>query len=313
MAIFIIFPISPQGTSSEASDTPEAAHGLSSVLVDTERTLAVLQGLRASHMVHSLPVSPEEEETEKWLSSDIFSGGFELRPFTSDELHLHSRSEKHPTKKGFVSRTFSRQISLDANRGFIAGFVNPELQDEKVAIFLSLIQRYCRHRNLVILHTDSAPDHPVERFGRLFLACFIKLHDLVPVALRAIEQETNSPDNELDPSMIHLPPSLADVCKVVFDTKLLLVKARQESSCSYEDVCREPIARCLFILDNVRSPLVNVTNVLHRTRIQVPDLAMEVLHSAYSNVLSVACILYCSSMHAFPCTSTSKFIHSTLS
>ena len=220
-------------------------------------------------MVHSIPVSPEEEESEKWLSTDIFSGGFELQPFTSQELYHHGRTDKHPATKRFVSRTFSQPLSLDANRAFIAGFVNSDVQDEKVTVFLSLVHRYCRHRNLVIPHTDSSPDHPVERFGRLFLACFIKLHDLVPVALRAIEQETNSPDNELDPSMIHLPPSLADVCKVVFDTKILLVKARQESSCSYEDVCREPIARCLFILDNVRSPLVNVTNVLHRNRIQV--------------------------------------------
>ena len=218
-------------------------------------------------MTHSLPVSPEEEETDKWLSSDIFSGGFELRPFTSDEPHHHS--DGHPVRKGLTSRTFLRQVSVETNRGFIAGFLNHDAQDERVAIFLSLVQRYCRHRNLIIPHTDSAPDHPVERFGRLFLACFIKLHDLVPVALRVIEQETNSPDNELEPAMIHLPPSLADVCKVVFDTKILLVKARQESSCSYEDVCREPIARCLFILDNVRSPLINVTNIMHRSRIQV--------------------------------------------
>ena len=254
----------PEASSSDSA----SAHGrLSSILVDTERALAVLQGLRASHMVHSLPVSPEEEESEKWLSKEIFSGGFELQPFTSDDLYHHT--EKHPAAKKLVSRTFSQQVLLDTNRAFIAGFVSSDLQDEKVTIFLSLIHRYCRHRNLIIPHIDSSPDHPVERFGRLFLACFIKLHDLVPVALRAIEQETNSPDNELDPSMIHLPPSLADVCKVVFDTKILLVKARQESSCPYEDVCREPIARCMFILDNVRSPLTNVTTVLHRSRIQV--------------------------------------------
>ena len=236
--------------------------------MDTERTLAVLQGLRASHMVQSLPVSPEEEECEKWLSADIFSGGFEMQPFTTEVGR--DRDATLVAKEFGGVPSFSRQLSYDSNRGFISGFVNPDLQqDEKVSIFLSLVQRYCRHRNLVIPMSDSIPDHPVEQFGRLFLACFIKLHDLVPVALRAVEQETNSPDNELDPSMIYLPPSLADVCKVVFDTKILLVKARQESSCCYEDVCREPIARCLFILDHVRSPLMNVTSLLHRNRIQV--------------------------------------------
>ena len=227
------------------------------VLVDTERTLAVLQGLRACHMVQSLSVSPEEEGSEKWLSADIFSGGFEIQPEARDE---------HPVR---VQPSFSRQLSVDVTRVFIAGLVNPDVQDENVASFLALLQRYSRHRNLTIPITDQTVDHPVEHFGRLYLACFIKLHDLVPTALRAIEQESNSPDNELDPSAIHLPPPLPDVCKVVFDTKILLVKARQESSCSYEEVCREPIARCHFILDNVRSPLASVTDILHRNRIQV--------------------------------------------
>ena len=215
-------------------------------------------------MVQSLPVSPEEEESEKWLSADIFSGGFETQSFASES---HS-PDKHTARREF-GRFLQRQVSLDTNHLFISGLVNPDLQDEKVSIFLSLVQRYCRHRNLTIPMSDQNPDHPVECFGRLFLACFIKLHDLVPTALRTIEQETNSTDNELDPSMIHLPPSLTDVCKVVFDAKMLLVKARQESSCTYEEVCREPIARCVFILDNVRSPMVNVINVLHRSRIQV--------------------------------------------
>ncbi|CAI8025917.1 E3 ubiquitin-protein ligase HERC2 [Geodia barretti] len=134
-------------TQSEASGTD---YRLSSILVDTERTLAVLQGLRASLMVHSIPVSPEEEESEKWLSTDIFSGGFELQPFTSQELYHHGRTDKHPATKRFVSRTFSQPLSLDANRAFIAGFVNSDVQDEKVTVFLSLVHRYCRHRNLVI-------------------------------------------------------------------------------------------------------------------------------------------------------------------
>ena len=257
-----------------------AACLVSPILVDTEWTLAVLQGLRACHMVHSLPISHDEEESEKWLSTDIFSGGFEVQPYTSE---ARGPERQRPT--------LSRQLSVDAGRAFITGLANPDSQDENVTIFLSLIQRYCRHRNLVIPLTDQSVDHPVEQFGRLYLACFIKLHDLVPTALRAIEQETNSPDNELDPSAIHLPPSLADVCKVVFDTKILLIKARQESSCSYEDVCREPIARCLFILDNVRSPLVNVTNVLHRNRIQVWCVC-ECVRERRESVYVRGCIWY---------------------
>lgn len=236
---------------------------MSSILVDTERALAVLQGLRAGYMVQSLPILTEEEESEKWLSGEIFSGGFEMLHFSTEDTHGVDK------RQGF-GHSLHRQVSLDTNRYFINGLMNPELQDEKVTVFLSLIQRYSRHKNLLISPIiDQNPDHPVEHFGRLYLACFIKLHDLVPTALQAIEQEFNSPNNEIDPSAVYLPPPLADVCKVVFDTKLLLVKARQESSRTYEEVCRRPIDRCIFILENVRSPMVNVINVLHRNRIQV--------------------------------------------
>ena len=235
------------------------------ILLDTERTLAVLQGLRACYMVQSLPVSPEEEECEKWLSLDIFSGGFEMQPLSSIETRL---THKQVSGGGF-GRSLERQVSVDMSRFFIYGLMNPEMQDEKVTAFLSIIQRYCRYKNLSIPLIDQSAEHPVENFGRLFLACLIKLHDLVPTALGIIEQETNSPNNELDPAAIHLPSSLADVCKVVFDAKILLVKARQESSCTYEEVCRDPIARCWFVVDNARSPMLNVVNVLHRSRIQV--------------------------------------------
>lgn len=260
-----------------AHEGDDSSSQLCPILVDTERTLAVLQGLRAGYMVQSLPILTEEEESEKWLSAEVFSGGFEMQHFLTEGAHGVDKRE------GF-GRSLRRQVSLDTNRFFITGLMNPELQDEKVTVFLSLIQRYSRYKNLLISPLiDQNPDHPLEYFGRLYLACFIKLHDLVPTVLQAIEQESNSPNNEIDPSAVHLPPPLADVCKVVFDTKLLLVKARQESSRTYEEVCRRPIDRCIFILENVRSPMVNVINVLHRNRIQVMSHSLGINTSAWVN------------------------------
>ena len=101
------------------------------------------------------------------------------------------------------------------------------------------------------------------------MACLIKLHDLVPTALGVVEQEDGSPNNDLDSTSVHLPNSITDICKLVFDAKLSLVKAKQESSCTYEEVCRDPIDRCSFVIDNVHSPLLNVIGILHRNRIQV--------------------------------------------
>ena len=206
-------------------------------------------------MVQSIPVLPEEEENEKWLSMEIFSSGYEAHPLSAVEFN------KPLTTDGLTP------LSLDTSRSFICGMMNAEIQDEKVAMFLSVMHRYCRQRNLVIALSEQNPDHPIERFGRLFMACLIKLHDLVPVALGIIEQE-GGPNNEQESAAIQLPVSLMDVCKLVYDAKVSLVKAHQESSCTYEEVCRDPIARCSFMVNNIHSPMLNVVNMLHRNRIQ---------------------------------------------
>ena len=230
--------------------------------MDTERTLALLQGLRACFMVQSLPVLSQEEESEKWLSLEIFSGGFETQPMSSIDT-------QRPHSAELLAKSFQRQtsISVDDTRSFLCGLMNPAIQNEKVTMFLSLIHRYCCQRNLTLVISAQNPDHPIERFGRLFVACLIKLHDLVPVALNVLEQE-GGPNNEQESTTIQLPASLADICKLVYDAKVCLVKAHQESSCTYEEVCKNPIARCCFMIDNIRSPVLNIINILHKNRIQ---------------------------------------------
>ena len=256
--ILYVFDVQP----AQVDSSPASL--LCPLLVDTERVLALLQGLRACHMVQSLPVLAEEEEHDKWLSMEIFSSGIETHPLSCLEPHVVANTPEAAAK------SFQRQtsVSFDVSRSFICGLMSAETGGDKVAMFVSIVQRYCRQRNLVIALSDQIPDHPIERFGRLFIACLIKLHDLVPVALNVIEQE-GGPNNEQDSTPIQLPASLTDICKLVYDAKVSLVKAHQESSCSYEEVCRDPIARCCFMIDNIRSPMLNVVNILHRNRIQV--------------------------------------------
>lgn len=55
----------------------DSALSVSSPLIDCERTLGLLLGLYACHLAHSTPVTAEEEENERWLASDFFSGGME--------------------------------------------------------------------------------------------------------------------------------------------------------------------------------------------------------------------------------------------
>ena len=242
--------------------------GVNQVLVDTERCLGLLQGLRLCFMAQGIPVLPSEEDCDKWLSMELFSGGLETQPLSSIKPQP---SNVPPFPSDLAAKGFPTPSSYDISCSFICGLMDPESQDEKVGLFLFLVQRYCRQRNLYLPHCDQNPDHPVERFGRLFMACLLKLHDLVPVALNVLEQE-GPPDNEPDSSVIQLPPSLADVCKLVYEAKVNLVKAHQESLCSYDEVCQEPIARCNFMINHIRSPLGNIINVLHKHQNQVKGL-----------------------------------------
>ena len=218
-------------------------------------------------MVQGLPVLQSEEDCEKWLSMEIFSSGMETQALSSTEA---TPSNNAPLSPELLAKSFQRRSisGYASSQSFICGLMSSDYQDEKVALFLFLVQRYCRQKNLYLPHHDQNPNHPIETFGRLFMACLIKLHDLVPDAMAVLEQE-GPPNNEQDSTIVQLPQVLADVCKLVYEAKVSLVKAHQESLCSYEEVCQDPIARCRFLIDYIRSPSLNVINVLHKHQIQV--------------------------------------------
>ena len=216
----------------------------------------MLQGLRACSIVQGPPVLLFEEESEKHLSLEIFSSGVESKPL------LSSHQAGPATASG--SGAQRRPSVLPAPQSFLYSLSSADPQDERVVSFLLHVQKYCRRRNLYLPHSEQ----PLVKFGNLFMACLLKMHDLVPLALSMVEQE-GPPNNEQDSVASHFPPLLAEICKLVHDAKLSLVKTHQESLCSYEEVCREPIARCSFLVDHIKSPMLNVTSILHKYQIQV--------------------------------------------
>ena len=225
--------------------------------MDTERSLALLQGLRACFMVKSLPILPEEEASRQWLSMEIFSSGLESQAFNDSDACYERKFDS--------SKSYRRKLSIDENRTFIYGLVHPEVHNSKAAVFMSLVYRYCKQHHMTLPMVEQNSDHPVERFARLFIACLLKLHDLVHLALALVEQE-NSISKEPENS-VQFPPALADICKLVFDAKLSLVKARQESSCTYDEICGPAIDRCLFLVGNIRSAVADVLGVLHKHQV----------------------------------------------
>lgn len=211
-------------------------------------------------MVKSLPVLPEEEASRPWLSMEIFSSGLESQAFNDSEICYDKKYETvSESTKSY------RRLSVDENRSFIFGLVHPEVHNSKASVFMSLVYSYCKQNHMTLPLVEQNSDHPVERFARLFIACLLKLHDLVHLALSLVEQETSlSKEPE---SSVQFPPALADICKLVFDAKMSLVKARQESSCSYDEICGPAIDRCLFLIENIRSAVADVMGVLRKHQI----------------------------------------------
>ena len=51
---------------------------VSSPLMDTERSLAILLGLHASIQARSIPLSSAEQEYQHWLQAPFFAGGLQV-------------------------------------------------------------------------------------------------------------------------------------------------------------------------------------------------------------------------------------------
>lgn len=64
----------------------DSALSVSSPLIDCERTLGLLLGLYSCYLAHSTPVTIEEDENERWLTADFFSGGMEISAVPSDNV-----------------------------------------------------------------------------------------------------------------------------------------------------------------------------------------------------------------------------------
>ena len=209
-------------------------------------------------MAMSLPVLPEEEASKSWLSMEVFSSGLESQAFC-DDLDS-SYDKKYETPKSY------QKLSVDDNRTFIHDLVHPETHNSKAAVFMSLVHSYCKQKHMVLPMVEQNSDHPVERFARLFIASLLKLHDLVQLALTLVDKESSVSKEPESP--VHFPPALADICKLVYDAKMSLVKAHQESSCSYDEICGPAIDRCLFLIENIRSAVANALGVLHKQQIE---------------------------------------------
>lgn len=228
------------------SPAAESAAGAESFLLDLERCLSFLLGLHAGNLTLSLPITEKEAACEEWLKSGILAGGLEREAYLttpdSDQREkgwkldeaaladspLREKVEKSPEAppSDYMKQT-SHEPSLGLRaRDFIRKLVNNDQSDAIVQSFFAAVRHHC-HTHMWVTGTEGKPYHPVEDFARHYMAALLKHGDLIQVAMdienRAVvdrEQESAGP-----PSMQgRLPSPLVDMCKIVHDGKLKLMK-----------------------------------------------------------------------------------------
>ena len=105
-------------------------------------------------------------ENRKW-AIEIFN--------TTTNLFVHNRKEKDlPTEK---KEPFSRQSSCDPAKPFLQSLAESKTEDPTALKFLAIADRYCKQKRFV-LPVDFQADHPVEKVGRILMACLLKHQDL---------------------------------------------------------------------------------------------------------------------------------------
>ena len=87
------------------------------------------------------------------------------------------------------SEPFTRQISHgDPAKPFLQALAESKVEDETALKFLAAVERFCKQKRFV-LPIEFPADHPVEKVGRMLMACLLKHQELgIVEELCSVEQ-----------------------------------------------------------------------------------------------------------------------------
>jgi E3 ubiquitin-protein ligase HERC2 len=168
----------------------------SSPFIDMERNLALFLGLFNHSLYKSLPLEPEEIKSMKWtsISVGLLSGGL----VSEAPLNTVNEEKVEPVASSPVGEEAPEvehddpMVTSSLNETLIAMLIENRLQDQRLKVFLGLIERLCRQQHLII-HLNFPQDHPVEEVGRVLLAVLIKYQGLENLVSKMVEDEIESP------------------------------------------------------------------------------------------------------------------------
>ncbi|XP_060526978.1 E3 ubiquitin-protein ligase HERC2 [Cylas formicarius] len=225
-------------------------------LMDVERHLAHLLGTHASNLRQSLPQKEAELEAKQWLNARFLAGGLQLDqpPDPYEEEKGESRStnstaDNTPTEpKANVTQKVAKNFRLPMARidSFVNALAESRLSDPYVIAFLAIVEQHSKANNF-LTRVDFSFEHPVEEIGRVLFAVLLKHLGLGYVLLPILDAYASQPGGA------RVPPPVAEMIRLVHQTKWNLIKARQEANKSYKEICIPLLERCRFLLYEVKA------------------------------------------------------------
>lgn len=74
----------------------------------------------------------------------------------------------------------------DPAKPFLQALTESKLEDETALKFLATVERFCKQKRFV-LPIEFPADHPVERVGRMLMACLLKHQELGKFIITTLE------------------------------------------------------------------------------------------------------------------------------
>lgn len=257
---------------------------------NSERALAYLLGLVVNLLQTGPAQQPAELQCKTIVRSSILRGGLQLlqpsNPFDEEKGEARSSAStagSTPTEPpphsltvcggigtaggglGGVTVVAQPHINSVQQRieSFVSGLSEARLTDPLVVTWMTLSERYCKDNNL-IWHQEFPHEHPVQELERLLTAVLIRHQSLGGLVLNVLERELGGV------AVAKTPRQIADMIRLIYQTKWSVVRIRQQLNRSYKEVCAPMLERLRFLLYEVR-PAVSLEQealrklpILHR-------------------------------------------------
>ncbi|XP_037823677.1 probable E3 ubiquitin-protein ligase HERC2 [Lucilia sericata] len=229
---------------------------------NSERSLAYLLGLVANTLQIGPPPQPAELQCKTIIKSNILSGGLQVlqpsNPFDEEKGEARSSAStagSTPTEPPVHAIASVGVMQTSANNiqhrieTLVSGLSDGRLTDPLVVTWMTISERFCKDNNL-IWHQEFPPEHPVQELERLLTAVLIRHQSLGGLILSTIEKELTGVTAAN--SVYKLPKQIAEIIRLIYQTKWSVVRIRQQLNRSYKEVCAPMLERLRFLLYEIR-------------------------------------------------------------